>query len=89
MTDYVFRDIPFVRVYLDDVLVLSDSMSSHAEHLLQVFEVIAKSGFKLKIEKCAFAQSQSKVLGHAVSAEGIALDQEKIYAIVEPLSPIR
>ena len=87
MMDYVFRDIPFVRVYLDDVVVFSDSMSSHVEHLLQVFEVIAKSGLKLKIEKCAFAQSQTKLLGHVVSAEGIAVDQEKISAIVETPEP--
>ena len=46
MMDYVFPDIPFVHVYLDDVVVFSDSMSSHVEHLLQVFEVIAKSGLK-------------------------------------------
>ena len=87
MMDYVFRDILFVRVYLDDVVVFSDSMSSHVEHMLQVFEAIAKSGLKLKIEKCAFAQSQTKLLRHVFSAEGIAVDQEKISAIVEIPEP--
>ena len=87
MIDYVFRDITFVRVYLNDVAVFSDSMSSHAEHLLQVFEVIAKSKLKLIIEKCMFAQSQTKLLGHVFSAEGIAVDQEKISTIVKTPQP--
>ena len=87
MMDYVFRDLPFVRVYLDDVVVFSYSMSAHVEHLLQVFQVIAKSGLKLKIEKCAFAQSQTKPLGHVVGNEGIAVDQEKISAIVNTPEP--
>ena len=87
MIDSDFRGIPFVRVYLDNVVVFSDSMSSHAEHLLQVLKVIAKGGLKLKIEKCAFAQSQTKLLGHFVSAEGIAVDQGNISAIVKTPEP--
>lgn len=87
MMDYVFRDLLFVRVYLDDVVVFSDSMSSHVEHLFQVFEVMAKGGLKLKIEKCTFAQSQTKLLGHVVRAKGIAVDQGKISAVVHTPDP--
>ena len=41
----------------------------------------------MKREKCAFAQSQTKLLGHVFSAEVIAVDQEKISAIVKTPEP--
>lgn len=49
MMDYAFRDLPFECVYFYDVVVLPDSMTSHVEHLHQVFQVIAKGGLKFKI----------------------------------------
>ena len=55
MIDGAFKDLPFIRVYLDDVVVFSESLDVHVDHLLQVFELIARSGLKLKLAKCSFA----------------------------------
>lgn len=82
MMDGIFRGLPFLRVYLDDVVVFSNSLSSHADHLLQVFGLIADNGLKLKIAKCAFAQSQTRLLGHVISGAGIKVDPEKITIIL-------
>lgn len=53
--DQLVRDLRFVHVYLDDVVVFSKSVKEHVAHLIQVFRVIAESGLKLKIAKCSFA----------------------------------
>ena len=50
MIDFIFRDFPFVRVHRYDFIMFSDSTSWHVSHLLHAFQVIAKSGLKLKIE---------------------------------------
>ena len=81
MMDQLFQGLSFARVYLDDVVVFSKSAEEHISHLLQVFKVIAMSGLKLKISKCSFAQSQTRLLGHIISREGVPVDLEKINVI--------
>ena len=61
LMDGVFGDQPFVRVYLDDVAVFRKSLDAYVEQLLPKFELIALSWLKLKLSKCTFAQSQTKL----------------------------
>lgn len=42
--DSVLRGLPFVFVYLDDILVASCSVSKHKSHLHQVFQHLAEHG---------------------------------------------
>ena len=74
MMDELFRGLRFVRVYLDDVVVFSKSLGEHLAHLNEVFRIIRDNGLKLKIAKRSFAQSQTRLLGHIVSAQGIRID---------------
>ena len=71
----------FCLIYLDDIIVYSKNFSDHVQHLKQVFDRLRESGLKLHPTKCSFAQTEIKYLGHIVSSEGIAPDQEKIDAI--------
>ena len=48
----------FVAVYLDDVLVFSDTMDDHLVHLRQVMERIVQAGLKLKPTKCQFVRQE-------------------------------
>ena len=69
--DFVFRDLPCVHFYLEDVVVHSTDAASHLNDLLSVFQVISCHGLKVKISKCRFAQSRVCLLGHIIDRDGI------------------
>lgn len=78
MSDLVFQ---IVLVYLDDLLVFSQTFQEHLERLETVLKRFQEIGFKVKVEKCHFLQSEVKFLGHRVSAEGIGTDPNKMSAV--------
>ena len=44
MMDQVLRDLPFVMVYLDDIVVFSKSKEEHVKHLRLVFKAVSNAG---------------------------------------------
>ena len=71
----------FVLVYLDDILVYSETEKEHAEHLQKVFEVLRKHSLFAKPSKCVFGQLEVEYLGHIVSSKGVQVDPAKIEAL--------
>lgn len=68
----------FVICYIDDVLVFSSSEEEHLEHLRVVLQLLRDNKLYAKRKKCEFGQSSVLFLGHKISADGIAVDEEKI-----------
>ena len=64
--DRVLASLPFVLVYLDDILLASPDWSSHAAHLCCVLERL------LNRAKCKFFRSEVEFLGLKVIAGGVA-----------------
>ena len=54
----------FVSVYLDDVIVYSETLEDHLKHLQRVIERFMKTGLKLKPGKCHFVCKEVLYLGH-------------------------
>ncbi len=73
----------FVMVYLDDIIIFSQTMDEHLQHMRKVLEALRQAGLKLKLEKCEFAKKQFKYLGFIVEEFEIKLDPEKVRAIVD------
>ena len=69
-------------VFLDDILVYSQSFGDHLVRLRKVFQRLKECGLKLKPSKCEFLKSKCQYLGHIVSADGISTDPEKISKVV-------
>lgn len=65
-------------VYLDDIIIFSDSYESHLERLGRVFDRLKDCGMKLSRKKCHLFQKRVKYVGHIVSAEGIEPDPAKL-----------
>ena len=82
---------PFLRkfalVFFDDILVYSNDVLSHAEHLAAVFQLLQEYNLVVN-KKCAFAVSHVEYLGHIISTEGVAADPKKAEAMLNwPVPP--
>src|SRR5258706_12767169 len=60
----IFRHLPFVRVYMDDLVIFSKTFEEHLEQLKQVFDKIRKYDIRLKMKKCQFGRFEINYLGH-------------------------
>ena len=72
-----------VLVYIDDILLFSNTFQEHLVHLDQVFNRLREANLKLQPTKCHFAVKQLKFLGHIISRKGIEVDPEKTKAVSE------
>ncbi|KAG5899439.1 hypothetical protein JTB14_033630 [Gonioctena quinquepunctata] len=68
-------------VYLDDIIVVGRSFEDHVKNLEEVFLRLRNSGLKLSPKKCHLFQKEVRYLGHVVSGEGVAVDDQKIKAV--------
>jgi hypothetical protein len=73
----------FVLVFFDDILIYSRNGEEHLMHVSEVLSILRKHKLYAKKEKCQFGQDQIKYLGHVISTEGVAVDPEKVCAMVE------
>ncbi|KAL5769927.1 hypothetical protein ACOSP7_014081 [Xanthoceras sorbifolium] len=73
----------FVVVFIDDILVYSQTAEDHDRHLRVVLQILREKQLYGKLSKCEFWLPEIAFLGHIVAAEGIKADPKKIEAIVE------
>jgi len=71
----------FVHVYLDDILIVSETWKDHIEHLETVFERLRNAGLKLKPDKCQPVANNIRFLGHILTTDGLQKDEEKVQAM--------
>ena len=81
--DEVLMGIPHTFVYLDDILVASETAEQHQEDLKEVLQRLQEFGLVLNHEKCVFNASQVEFLGHVVDATGIKPLPARVSAIKE------
>lgn len=62
----VLRDMlnKFVFVHLDDILIFSQSISQHIQHVRKVLQRLLENQLYVKAEKCEFHKSSVCFLGH-------------------------
>lgn len=77
----IFRDLPFVLVYLDDILVISTSEKEHIEHLNIVLGRLQEHQLIAKEKKCKFLQTEVEFLGYHISEHCIRPIKGKCDAI--------
>ena len=88
MNDVLFEYIDaFFVVYLDDIVIYSQSLREHEKHMSLVFQRLRENRLFVKKEKCEFAQRQITFLGHKISEGLIKMDENKVRAIREWSEP--
>ncbi|KAF8088610.1 hypothetical protein N665_0535s0002 [Sinapis alba] len=79
----------FVVAYLDDIVIYSNSMEEHVEHLRTVFRVLRENELFVKREKCTFATEEVQFLGHVIGHGKLKMDEPKVKAIMEWEAPTK
>ena len=54
-------------VYLDDIVIYSNTLEEHVEHLRKVFQVLGENQIYVMREKFRFAQHEVHFLGNVIS----------------------
>ncbi|KAJ9531304.1 hypothetical protein QJQ45_006755 [Haematococcus lacustris] len=81
----VFRPLinKSVLVYIDDILVMSNTAEEHVRHLKEVLELMRQHKLYAKRSKCEFNKTELAFLGHIVGEHGIAVDPTKVKVVRE------
>lgn len=74
-------------VYIDDILVFSADVNSHATHLRILLDSAISVGLRFNPTKCHFAYPSLKVLGHRSSTDGLSIHNDRAAAIRELATP--
>nr|CAD39388.2 OSJNBb0016B03.9 [Oryza sativa Japonica Group] len=77
----------FVVVFIDDILIYSQSEEDHQQHLRLVLGKLREHQLYAKLSKCEFWLSEVKFLGHVISAKGVAVDPETVTAVTDWKQP--
>jgi hypothetical protein len=78
----------FVVVFIDDILIYSETTEEHEEHLRVVLERLRQQKLYAKFSKCEFWMEKVAFLGHVLSAEGIAVDPSKVESVTQWEKPL-
>ena len=80
-------NLTYALVYLDDMIVYSNTEEDHLHWLQAIFECFHEHGLKLKPSKCSFLRRQITFLGHEISADGMKPGTLNLKGIAEMAMP--
>lgn len=78
----------FCHVYMDDIIVFSNSIKEHTVHLRTIIKRLRDVHMKISLEKSKFYQHEVEFLGYIVSNNIIKTDPKKLETIQEYPIPI-
>jgi hypothetical protein len=85
----VFMDYldKFVVVFIDDILIYSQSEEEHEDHLRMVLQRLREHQLYAKLRKCEFWINEVLFLGHIINKEGLVVDPKKVADILNCKAP--
>ena len=69
--DVILQGIPYVRCYMDDILVTGVDHQEHLQNLEEVLHCLEQNNLRIKKSKCEFFKDSVEYLGHCVDAQGL------------------
>ena len=79
----------FATAYLDDILIYSNNLEEHQDHVKRILAALTEQGLHLKPDKYEFYAQEVKYLKLMVTAERIKMDRVKVESITEWPTPER
>ena len=76
-------NLTYCLIYLDDVIVFSDTPDEHLWRMRVVFDRLCEHGLKLKPSKCEVFKSEINYLAHHVSWKGVLPSKKNLESIAQ------
>ena len=80
-------NLTYCLIYLDDVIIFSQTEEEHLERMRVVFDRHHEHGLKLKPSKCDVFKTEINYLAHHVSKRGVLPSKKNLEAITKCLPP--
>ena len=77
----------FMVVFIDDILIYSETAEEHEEHLRVVLSRLREHKLYAKFSKCEFWLKKVPFLGHVLSENGISVDPSKVQEVMDWKAP--
>jgi hypothetical protein len=77
----------FIMIYLDGIIVYSDSDEQHLEPMKRVFQKCRRFSILLNPKKSHFGIQEGKLLGRIISKEGINIDPSRVEGTLKIITP--
>ena len=68
----------FCTTYIDDILIYSDTLKEHRQHVQQILQKLQRAGLQLDIDKCEFHVQEVKYLELIIGVDGIKMNSIKV-----------
>ncbi len=85
--EQVLRGLGHILIYIDDVLIHTDTHEKHLEALEQVLMRLHQHHLKINLDKCLFGDQQVSYLGFTLTPEGIKPGEAKLKTIRKATPP--
>ena len=76
-------NLTYCLIYLNDVIVFSDTPDEHLRRMRVVFDCLREHGLKLKPSKCEVFKSEINYLAHHVSWKGVLPSKKNLESIAQ------
>ena len=76
-------NLTYCLIYLDDVIVFSETPEEHLQRMRVVFDCLSEHGLKLKLSKCEVFKSEINYLAHHVSRKGVLPLKKNLESIAQ------
>src|ERR1700724_2672312 len=89
MMNALLNDLPGVIVYIDDILIFTETEEGHDTVVLEVLKRLKDNDLFLKPEKCFFKVREVEMLGMIIGPEGVKMDPSKLESIARWAVPTK
>jgi Reverse transcriptase (RNA-dependent DNA polymerase) len=87
LVELVVKGIDNVVVYIDDLIIHSQTHEQHLESLDKVFTRLAAHNLCVNLKKCVFGSSETSYLSFRLTKNGIFPGTDKLKAVKEAKPP--
>ncbi|XP_058827826.1 uncharacterized protein LOC131687751 [Topomyia yanbarensis] len=78
---------PNVFVYLDDIVIATETLAEHMRLLRIVADRLSKANLTISLDKSRFCRKQVTYLGYLLTEEGVSIDNSRISPILDYARP--